>query len=562
MSASSDYLNVLTHLTESQGQQQAEAVRAKAQATAEAQRANAQIWGQTISNLGQYVSQIPSQMLEAQKAKTQAAIQQSQLDALKRAQTGQQNVNQILSTMMADGPDGIKTLDRNKLRQAMASQNVPLNLQSDTLKSLDEVDASLSKFQTSKVDHTADIANSILSTHKAEEPITPEAVHLGLAIAKANGLADDDSIAKINDLLAQGADPRQVLMTVRNQSEKYKPKPTEFGTVAEGGTIYNKATGETVGTPTPKKPKTWAEMGLDAQDPNSPTQAASQAALEAHAKLATPKAVSPGSFEDFVIKKFGPKATPDQILKARGDYGRADDRVAGAQAADITNLTPAGIDMAALNYRKTGQLPPLGMGDRTTRQKILNRAAELTPTDISRIEAGGTDVAANKAGYRADSGSLVSLQKQRDAIGAFEGTAQKNIDNFLAVAQKVPDTGIPLLNTPVRWIAGAGGSADMAKYNAARQVAVSEIAKIVQNPNLSGQLSDSARKEIEVFNPSNATLGQTIAVMNLLKQDMNNRKTSLDEQLKATKDRIGGGTTTVQPTMRYNPATGKVEPIQ
>ena len=408
------------------------------------------------------------------------------------------------------------------------------------MKSLDDVDASLAKFQQAKIDHTADIANAILSTHSNGEPITPESVHLGLAIAKANGLASDESIQKINDLLAQGADPRQVLTIARDQSEKYKPK---YATAAEGATIYDQTTGQTVSTPAPKKPKTWAEMGLDAQDPNSPTQAASQAALEAHAKLATPKAVTPGSFEDFVIKKYGADASPENILKARGEYGRADDRVAGAQAADITNLTPAGIDMAALNYRKTGQLPPLGMGDRTTRQKILNRAAELTPADIQRIEAGGTDVAANKAGYKADSTSLTNLQKQRDAIGAFENTAQKNIDNFLAVAKKVPDTGIPLLNTPVRWIAGAGGSADMAKYNAARQVAVSEIAKIVQNPNLNGQLSDSARKEIEVFNPSNATLGQTIAVMNLLKQDMQNRKTSLDDQLKTTKGRIGGAQT-------------------
>lgn len=249
--------------------------------------------------------------------------------------------------------------------------------------------------------------------------------------------------------------------------------------------------------------------------------------------------------------------TPDQIADnaradkqleiSRGQLAVSQQRAsqatkaAGSQAADITKLTPAGLDIAALNYRKTGTMPPLGMGDRSTRQQIINRAAQLTPNDIAQIEAGGGDLAGNKAGYKADSASLGKLQQQADAVNAFENTAKKNIDLFLATAKKVTDTGIPLLNTPARWIAGAGGSADLAKYNAARQVAISEIAKIVQNPNLTGQLSDSARHEIEVFNPANATLKQTVAVMDLLKQDMANRKTSIDQQLKETRARIGGG---------------------
>lgn len=266
--------------------------------------------------------------------------------------------------------------------------------------------------------------------------------------------------------------------------------------------------------------------------------------------------------------------TPDQIA----DNARADkqleisrgqlavsqqraaqaNKAAGSQAADITKLTPAGMDIAALNYRKTGTMPPLGMGDRSTRQQIINRAAQLTPNDIAQIEAGGGDLAGNKAGYKADSSSLVKLQQQADAVNAFENTARKNIDLFLDTAKKVTDTGIPLLNTPARWIAGAGGGADIARYNAARQVAISEIAKIVQNPNLTGQLSDSARHEIEVFNPKNATLRQTVAVMDLLKQDMANRKNSIDAQLKETRGRIGG--TGAQKSDEAKPVTGRVGP--
>lgn len=230
-------------------------------------------------------------------------------------------------------------------------------------------------------------------------------------------------------------------------------------------------------------------------------------------------------------------------------------RAAAPSASEqgVVDLSPAGLDAAAQMYAQTGQLPPMGMGAAagSARTRIINRAAELFP---------GLNVASNKAGYNADAGSLSTMQKQRDAISAFENTAQKNIDQFLKVANAVPDTGIPLLNTPARWVAGAAGSEAQAKYAAARQVAISEIAKIVQNPALTGVLSDSARHEIEVFNPQSATLKQTVAVMNLLKQDMKNRADSLDTQLKDIRGRIGGAqnATPAAPAASTGPQVGSV----
>jgi hypothetical protein len=202
-------------------------------------------------------------------------------------------------------------------------------------------------------------------------------------------------------------------------------------------------------------------------------------------------------------------------------------------AGDVTALSPAGLDAAALNYAKTGLLPPLGMGDKNTRKQIINRAADLMP---------GLDVASAKADYAANTQSLQSLQKQRDAIGAFEQTARKNIDIFLDAAGKVVDTGSPLANSLVRQVSGKMlGSPDQAAYDAARQVAVNEIAKIVSNPTLSGTLSDSARHEVEAFNPGTATLAQSVRVMRLLKQDMDNRTSALDDAIGGIRSRITKG---------------------
>lgn len=212
---------------------------------------------------------------------------------------------------------------------------------------------------------------------------------------------------------------------------------------------------------------------------------------------------------------------------------------AGAQAADITKLTKGGLDVAALSYRKTGIMPALGMGDRSTRQQIINRAAELTPDDMKRIEAGGVDIASNKASFKADQESLVALQKGTDAITAFENTARKNLNIFLREAGKVVDIGSPLANSIARTLDGKVlGSADVAGYNASRQVAINEIAKVTSNPNLTGQLSDSARHEVEAFNPENATLKQTVRVARILTQDMKNRLDSNTEAIAIIKERI------------------------
>lgn len=73
MSASSQYLDVLTRLETSRAANQAEAIRATAQARAGAQQANAQIWGQTLGSLGQYVAQLPQQRAELKRIENQAA---------------------------------------------------------------------------------------------------------------------------------------------------------------------------------------------------------------------------------------------------------------------------------------------------------------------------------------------------------------------------------------------------------------------------------------------------------------------------------------------------------
>lgn len=220
-------------------------------------------------------------------------------------------------------------------------------------------------------------------------------------------------------------------------------------------------------------------------------------------------------------------AEQTRIERARLEFEK---QKANDAKADVTQLTPEGLDAAAMMFAKTGQLPPLGNGDRETRKKIINRAAVMVP---------GLDVASAKADFTANQESLKGLQKQTDALKAFESTALKNLDQFLELAKKVPDTGSPALNVPIRKAnEKMFGSADLAAYNTARRTVIPEFAKILSNPGLSGQLSDTARKEIEDVVSGNATLKQTIAAANQLKIDAANRRQSNDDQIAAIQSRI------------------------
>lgn len=154
---------------------------------------------------------------------------------------------------------------------------------------------------------------------------------------------------------------------------------------------------------------------------------------------------------------------------------------------------------------------------------------------------GAPNVAANRAVYGADAGSLKSLQKNMDQVTAFENTAGKNLDQFLATAKGVVDSGSPLINKPLRSVAAqVAGSPNQAAFEAARNTALTEIAKVLNSSNASGVLSDSARSEVSALIGKDATLAQIYSAANILKNDMANRHQAYQGQINDIQGRLGG----------------------
>lgn len=255
------------------------------------------------------------------------------------------------------------------------------------------------------------------------------------------------------------------------------------------------------------------------------------------------------------------RATDPRVQQNKINLTVANTEARGAAQIQASGMTADDFARAGEQYARTGVMPALGR-DSATRGAIVHAGMEWARDN--GFSQG--NLVSMQAAYSGDKESLKKFQSQRDQIVSFENTAGKNLDLFLQQAAKIPDTGVPWLNTPVRLLSQQiVGSTNMAAINAARQVANNEIAKVTSGGGLSGVLSDSARHEVAGFNPQNATLPQIVAIAKVLKQDMANRHQAMDATLGDIKGRLGGtggGAAAPKASKRYNPTTGKIEDVQ
>lgn len=227
-------------------------------------------------------------------------------------------------------------------------------------------------------------------------------------------------------------------------------------------------------------------------------------------------------------------AKPENKGKSLSDYNIAMKKIVPAYNFSLQqgNLTDQAKDMAAENYFQTGQLPS-GMRSPAMSGAIISRAAQLHPNAT-------TELAGNRAAYEANKKSYDNVTGTLDTLSSFEQSGLKNLKQFTDLASKLPDTGVPWLNTPVRNLnQNLVGAEYMPAIEAARGVALREIARVTNDPKLSGSLTDSARGEVSNFSPENATLPQIKHVVEVLTNDMANVHSSLAQQKADIGTRLG-----------------------
>jgi hypothetical protein len=216
----------------------------------------------------------------------------------------------------------------------------------------------------------------------------------------------------------------------------------------------------------------------------------------------------------------------------------------------VPTLSPEGKAMAAKLYAKTGQLPPMGMGaaGANVRTAIIDMAATYDPSTDTFTDKktgivipGGPDLAANKAAFKANETALVQVTKTISAVESFSGAAKKNGEALKKILDKVPDLNATFLNKPARAAMTALGSTDQTAFNILMRSLNNEYARIVSQPNLSGQLTDTARKEMEAALRPDATVQQIKVALETLQLEAGNRYAGLKEQQDALNGAIKGG---------------------
>ncbi|HEX8875381.1 MAG TPA: hypothetical protein VF777_01435 [Phycisphaerales bacterium] len=258
-----------------------------------------------------------------------------------------------------------------------------------------------------------------------------------------------------------------------------------------------------------------------------------------------------------LYQKHGPGGLlPGAVGLASGGKPGAGGTAGGGAAGGA--LTPQAIDQLAEQFAKTGQIPQVGRGKAAPAiiARIVNRAAELHPD---------SDLAGNKAGYKADTGSLANQQKLLDLTKSWEATGKANLGVLRGISQQLVNGRSPLVNRPLRWLyQNAAGDPTVTKFKAAHAAVVNEYAKILSGATGAAGVTDASRKEAEGMIPLDATPAQVAAAADVLETDAGNRLSALAQGVEATRDRTrakgsaGGGAAA---THRFNPATGKIEPI-
>lgn len=243
-----------------------------------------------------------------------------------------------------------------------------------------------------------------------------------------------------------------------------------------------------------------------------------------------------GAAASDVVNEEDPIKRADKIktFQALHSSGAGAGGVLGQLAQDPTaGLGQAALDREARKYNLTGGETVAGFGNAAQRVAVSKRAAEMEP-DL--------DLGTQKVAYAGNKKASDDLMARYSQLTSFEDTARNNLELANGLLQKVPDTGVPWLNTPLRELnQRAVGDVNWPAAQAALRVANNEIATLTNNATLKGITTDQSRKDIERIIPKDATLAQIKSVIPVLLADIDNRKGGLERAMSASVKRVGQG---------------------
>lgn len=138
----------------------------------------------------------------------------------------------------------------------------------------------------------------------------------------------------------------------------------------------------------------------------------------------------------------------------------------------------------------------------------------------------------------ADKAAAVAISKDISAIRPFIDMLDKNADIAVDLSKKVVATDNRLVNRSINWLRqNMGDNPDVAEFLAQTTFVQTEAARVLNNPRLVGQLTDTARQEMQHVLDGDMPLKSYERVIRRIQKDGANRF----EAMEAQRDRLFAG---------------------
>jgi len=214
-------------------------------------------------------------------------------------------------------------------------------------------------------------------------------------------------------------------------------------------------------------------------------------------------------------------------------YDKVDADIAAAKKSPTGKtanpLSPEAAQMGAIIWSRTGQFPA-GYGGQATKNQILETATTMAKEQGISVD----DIIAGRATLKADSASLTSVTKQKNAAEGYERGALKSLELAASLVPPTPEPlGMQILTRWARTGATEFGDTDVPKYTAALVTALDQYAKVLTGATGAQGSTDSARNLALSIIPAGATSAQIPGIIDVLKKDMKNRVDGYNEQIAA-----------------------------
>ena len=174
-----------------------------------------------------------------------------------------------------------------------------------------------------------------------------------------------------------------------------------------------------------------------------------------------------------------------------------------------------GMEIVKRDYRHTGVI-----------ESRLPAAAKLSVIKQTGIDDPNFDAASARMNYKANQLALDAAEKQYSTVAAFEQYTTRNGKKLLELANKRDQTGGKLIN---RWRNSTAreifSSPDLAALDAQMDVYKDDISRLLtaSGTTLAGQLTDTARKEVQSYLNSDFSAEAIERVVNVLQKDAESR---------------------------------------